>query len=374
MISRQDIQRLLHHEANGAPILSVFLDMSVNEVNKRTYRTFLSQERSRLIGLNGDRPGHPRDPLGAAFDRVQEWIDEEFDVSNKGAAIYAAVGGEWLEGLQFPVQVANRVSVGPHPVVSPLVELVERPHHYGVIVVDREWLKLIDLRLGIPVAEEEVKTTPYPTPGDVKAGGEAAKGYQKWKAEESRRFFEEFTAKIEDFVGKYRPDGLILMGTQDNVERFARFLPEELRRRIVHLDNAPVVPTTASVIERLGPFLEEDEARNEAESVDRLRERVGEGSRAVSGVEETLLQLQEGKLDTLVLSRHLECEGTQCLRCGFYLTAPDGACTYCGGEIEAGVDLVEAMIRLAAEQEVDITFTDPGATEGFGGVGGLLRF
>lgn len=374
MISRQDIQRLLHHEANGAPILSVFLDMSVNEVNKRSYRTFLSQERSRLLGLPGDREAHPRDPLGQAFDRVQEWIDEEFDVSNKGAAIYTEIGGEWLEGLQFPVPIDNHVAIGPHPVVGTLAQILGRPHHYGVIVVDREWLKLIDVRLGVPVVEHQVKTSPYPTPGDVRAGGEAAKGYQKWKAEEARRFFKEFVHEIEEFVRRYRPDRLVLMGTEENVQRFVEFIPEELRGKLVHVDNAPVVPTTAAIVERLAPFFEEDALRVEAETVDRLREQIQQRYHAVAGVEETLDQLQEGKVDTLVLSRRLESSGVQCQRCGFYLVAPNGACRYCGGEIETGVDLVEAMIRLAAEQEVEITFTDPGITEDFGGVGGLLRF
>jgi len=374
MISRQDIQRLLHHEANGAPILSVFLDMSVNEVNKRTYRTFLSQERSRLLGLGGDRAAHPSDLLGRAFDRVQEWIDEEFDVANKGAAIYAAISGDWFEGFQFPVPVANQIVIGPHPVVGTLAQLLERPHHYAIIVVDREWLKLIDVRLGVPVAEHQVKASAYPTPGDVRAGGEAAKGYQKWKAEELRSFFKEFVQEIEEFVRRYRPDRLILMGTEDNVQRFVEFIPEHLRAKLVHVDNAPVIATTAAILERLAPFFEEDAARDEAEAVDRLREQIQQDYRAVAGVAETLVQLQEGKLDSLVLSRNLECSGTQCLRCGFYLTEPDGSCRYCGGEIEPGVDLVEAMIRLAAEQEVDIIFTDPSATQDFGGVGGILRF
>ncbi len=374
MISRQDIQRLLHRADGGAQILSVFLDMSVNEENKRTYRIFLSQQRAEHLGLDGDREAHPRDPLGAAFDRIQLWIDDEFDVANKGAAVYAAIGGDWLDGLQFPVSIPNRVVIGPHPAVGSLAQILERPHHYGVIVVDREWLKMIDVRLGAPVAEHEVKASAYPTPGDVKKGGEAAKGYQKWKAEESRHFFKEFVLEVSEFVSRYRPDGLVLMGTTDNVERFAEFLPPDLQDGIVHIDNAPVVPTSAEVLKRLAPFFEEHADREESEVVDRLRDRVKQRYFAVAGFEETLEQLQEGKLDTLVLSRRAERSGTQCLRCGFYLAVTDGACRYCGGKIETGVDLVEAMIRLAAEQEVDVTFADPSVLADFDGTGGLLRF
>lgn len=374
MVSRQDIQRLLHHGAEGAPVLSVFLDMSVNESNKRTYRTFLSQERSRHLGLDGDRAAHPSDPLGTAFDRVQQWIDDEFDVANKGAAIYTAIGGEWLDGVQFPVPIVNHVQIGPHPQVGPLAQIVERPNHFGVIVVDTEFLRMIDVRLGTPLVEYEVKTSPYPTRLAVKKGGEAAKGYQKWKAEETRGFFKEFAVEIGEFVSRYRPDGLILLGTDDNVERFGTMLPQDLQELVVHIEKAPVEPTSAAVLERLAPFFEEYAEQAEAKTINRLRDRVQQDYMAVAGFEDTLLQLQEGKLDTLIMARTAARSGTQCLHCGVYLAAPDGVCNYCGGKIEPGVDLVETMIRLAAEQEVDITFGDASIMSDFDGTGGLLRF
>jgi hypothetical protein len=374
MVSRQDIQRLLHHGADGAPVLSIFLDMSVNENNKRTYRTFLSQERSRHLGLDGDRSAHPTDPLGAAFDRIQQWIDDRFDVANKGAAIYTAIGGDWLDAVQLPVPLVNRVYIGPYPVVGSLVQILGRPNHFGVAVVDREWLRIIDIQLGTPMAEYEVKTSAYPSPADVKKGGEAAKGYQKWKAEEARRYFKVFALEVGEYVSRYRPDGLIIMGTEDNVRRFTEMLPQDLQKLVIHVDNAPVVPTSAAVQERLQPFIEEYGQQAEAETIDLLRDRVQQDYLAVAGFEDTLLQLQEGKLDTLIMARTAERSGAHCLRCGVFMAAADGACNYCGGKVEPGVDLVETMIRLAAEQEVDITFGDASIMQDFDGAGGLLRF
>jgi hypothetical protein len=374
MISRQDIQRLLHRPGGDLPILSILLDMAVNEENMRTYRIFLSQQRSEWVGLDGDRESHPRDLLGAAFDRAQQWIDDEFDVSNKGAAIYMEIGGEWFDALQFPVSVPNQVVFSSYPAIGALAQILARPHHFGVIVVDREWLRLIDVRLGTPVVEHEVKTSAYPTPADVKSGGYSAKGYQKAKANEASRFFRVFALEILEFDRRYRPDGLILLGTPDNVQKFLEFLPPELSTKIVHTDRPPAVRTSAEILDRLAPFFDEVVQRNEAEAVSLLRDRVEQSFLAVSGFETTLEQLQEGKIDSLVMARAAERAGDHCLRCGFYLTASDGKCRYCGGTIKGGVDLVEAMIRLASEQEVDITFVDPNALTDLGGTGGLLKF
>jgi peptide subunit release factor 1 (eRF1) len=114
--------------------------------------------------------------------------------------------------------------------------------------------------------------------------------------------------------------------------------------------------------------------RDEAETVNLLRDRVEQSHFAVSGFEMTLEQLQEGKIDTLVMARATERSGVCCLHCGFYLTASDAKCKYCGGAIEGGVDLVEAMIRMASEQEIDITFVDPKALTDLGDTGGILKF
>src|SRR5690625_7755950 len=107
MISKLDIQRLLHQIDGDEPILSLTLDMSVNEENKRTYQIFLRQARSDYLGLGGFRPANRHDKLGVAFDRVQGWIDEEFDPEHKGAAIYTPIDGEGAFGRQITVSVRH---------------------------------------------------------------------------------------------------------------------------------------------------------------------------------------------------------------------------------------------------------------------------
>ncbi len=85
-------------------------------------------------------------------------------------------------------------------------------------------------------------------------------------------------------------------------------------------------------------------------------------------------RLQEGKVDTLVMSRDLERSGAHCRRCGFFLARRDGSCPYCGGELDRRVDLVEAMIRLAEEQEIVLEFVPAEALADLDGVGALLKF
>jgi peptide subunit release factor 1 (eRF1) len=373
MISKTDLQRLLQRPHEG-PILSMFLDMSVTAENKRTHHIFLNQQRAQHAELDSERHAHHREPLGRALARIERWIDDEFDESKKGLALFTELDGDWLEAIQLPVPVRNRLTIADHPAIGPLTEVLGQARRYGIILVDREHLRLLSVYLGQVVAEETVTTDPYPVAHDVKAGGFAAKDFQKFKAEEARQSFREFAGRLEAFHRRTDTHRYLLLGTDGNRSAFLEFMPAPIAERVVHESHAPMDATPAQLLDRLHPFFEEDALRERADVVDRVRDRVRHSHFAIAGLGDTLEQLQEGKVETLIVARDLEEEGVQCTKCNFYLVRRNGGCPYCGGELRAGVDLVESMLRIAAEQDVNIEFADPAPLKEFDGVGALLRF
>jgi len=229
MISRDQVQQLIERPSNGRNILSAFLDMSVSSDNKRTYRIFLNKEKAAHQELDSDREGKHREALGEAFARLERWVDSNFDEANKGVALYLEIDGDWTQGHQFPLPVKNRLAFDTRPVVGPLLEIVERYRHHGVILVDREHLRLLSFYLDRTVHEREVKTEPFPAPHDVKRGGFSAPDYQARKAEETRHFFKDFAGEVEDYVRTHRPDDLTVLGTHENIKRFIEYLPPSIR-------------------------------------------------------------------------------------------------------------------------------------------------
>ena len=95
---------------------------------------------------------------------------------------------------------------------------------------------------------------------------------------------------------------------------------------------------------------------------------------ATSGWHQTLVELQEGKVDQLFIARNEEKEGVQCTQCSFFLVQRDGACPYCGGSLKDGVDLVESAVRMASGQDVRLAFIAPDIMNEVDGVGALLKF
>ncbi|HEX8675496.1 MAG TPA: VLRF1 family aeRF1-type release factor [Longimicrobium sp.] len=374
MITKQDLERLISREPGGRPVISLFLDMSVNHNNKRQWDVFLSQKRAQLEEIEPEliqREGAAVDELAA---RIRTWIADDFDQSNRGVVIYAEVGGDYFEAMQFPVPVQNRMVVSERPVVGPLAQVLESYHHYGVILLDREHVRILSVYLGSLLDEIELHGDPLPIPSHVKAGGYSQSRLQRRKAEEMRHFFKDFAAEVEEFVDRYHPQDLVLLGTEENTAKFREFLSDSILQRVVHTGNMWVDEPAAGVMEKLEPLLRADLERREREVVEQLKDRVAHDYLATAGFQGTLAALQEGKVDTLVLASDHRQDGVRCGQCGFVFARELKTCPYDGSSTLEGVDVVEEMVRMAEGQGVQIAFAAAAEVQELKGAGALLRF
>jgi peptide subunit release factor 1 (eRF1) len=374
MISKHDLERVLARQDGGKPVLSLFLDMSVNSDNKRTHQVFLNQKRAQFHELDSDRESHHVEEIGTAFDRIQTWLDGEFNEENRGVVIYTEVGGDWFEALQFPVAVGNRMIIDRRPTVGPLAQVIETYHHHGLVLLDREHVRILSVYLGTLLDEIEVHGEPFPAPSHVQAGGYSQQRYQRRKAEEMRHFFKEFAKEVAEFVNRYKPDDLVLLGTEENVAKFHEFLPENLQEMVVYTGPMRVDEGTSEVMARIEPHLEALREQESRELLNQLRERVQQDYLASAGFGSTLSALQEGRVDTLVIAQDQEVLGSRCSKCGFTFAREIETCPYDGAPTEPGVDAVEATIRIAEEQDAEVRFVPAAELRDLRGVGALLRF
>lgn len=372
MITLSDVRRLIDADTGGSAVLSLYLDTSVNSENKRTFGIFLAQQRSSFAELASDNGR--KEPVGSVLSRVGQWMEDEFRPENTAVAIFATLDGRWFEALQFRAPVRNRLVIGERPVVGQLREVVENTRRHALVLVDRRKLRIITVSMNVIEDEVVVEKEEYPANHDVHAGGEAAKDHQKRKAEEARQFFREFAHDVQVHDRRWHPAGYLLLGTSENTSHFREFLPQSISERVVHVGPAPLDESASVIVARLSGFFENDALRSRAESIDRLRDRMRTGHYAVGGVDDALVQLQEGNVETLVIARDLASQGGQCTQCNFVLARPSGTCPYCGGSLRDGIDLAESMVRIATEQEAGIAFVEADVLREVDGVGALLRF
>jgi peptide chain release factor subunit 1 len=374
MINKQDLERLISREATGRPILSLFLDMSVNSNNKRNWDVYLGQKRTQLAELNPDVLAREAAAVDEVADRIRAWIASDFNEANRGVVIYAELGGDYFEAMQFPVSVQNRMVVNDRPVIGPLAQVLESYHHYGVILLDREHVRILSVYLGTLLDEIQLRGDPLPVPSHVQAGGYSQARFQRRKAEEMRHFFKDFAAEVETFVDRYHPRDLVLLGTEENTAKFREFLPDALLQKIVYTGHAWVDEPAAGVMQKLEPLLRGEVERHNLEVVAQVKDRVKQDYLATAGFQSTLTALQEGKVDTLVLAQDHREEGVRCGQCGFVFAAGVRSCPYDGSTTLEPVDVVEEMVRMAEGQGSQIAFAAAGEVQELRGAGALLRF
>lgn len=374
MISKSDLERILQRSESERPVLSLFLDMSVDNTNKRHHQVFLNQKRTQFAELGGGDVAVDSAELDQALNRVESWLAERFQEENRGVVVYAEIGGEYFEALQFPVPIQSRMVVSDRPVIGPLAQVIESYHHHGVVLLDREHARILSIYLGTLLDEFVIRSEPVDTPHDVQAGGYSQSRYQRRKREEMKHFFREFAKEVEEFDRRHSPDDLVILGTDENVARFREYLSEPLLEKLVYTGPMAIDEPATEILARLEPHLQAERDREAREIVLQVRERVANDYLATAGVQGTLTALQEGKVDTLVLSRDHQRDGSRCGQCGFVFARDLRTCPYCGSDALAVIDAVEEMVRMAEGQGVTIEFVEPGEVEDLRGAGALLRF
>jgi hypothetical protein len=372
MITEHELTRLMERPASPVPVLSLFLDLRPGADNRRTPDVFLARQKARLDEM--ERSGLRRTSLEAALERMERWLADGLDAASRGAALVAEVGGEWFEALQLPLPLPNRMVLDGRPALAPLLRALQGHRRHAVAVVDREHLRLLSVWHMRIEEEDEVRKEPYPAAHDVQGGGFDEQRYQRRKLEETRHFFTEFADAVADFVARTRADDLVLLGTDENVGKFRRFLPAGVEAKVTATAAAPVDAPASELLARLGPLFECGGDPEGTELLARLRERAGVGYHAATGLQPTLSALQAGRVEALLLADDQALRGARCTRCGFLFAEPPAACPYDGAAVEGGVAVVEEALRLALAQGARARIISDEQAREFAGAGALLRF
>jgi peptide subunit release factor 1 (eRF1) len=375
MIARSDLESLAGRPAGQRPVLSIFLDTSVDSNQKRHHEGFLSRKQAEFLDNGNDRTAGFRQALTDAFARAAEWLRSGYHPDSRGVAFYVEVGGPWSAEYQFPIPLGNRIGLGDRPLLGPLAQVLRSYDHHGIVVVDREHARILSVYLGSLLEEVALAARKLPPRNHQhQHSAFAEQRYQRRKLEETRQAMEGFAAEIEAFVKTHQPRDLSILGTPENVARLRAALPPALDAMVIHTGSAPSGESTSRIIEAIQPVLRSQEEEHERELVDLLVQRLSVGHLATSGMQNTLAALQAGRVETLILSTNTDATGSRCTRCGFIFGPGVNACPYDGAPTDSGLPLIEELMRAAESSHADVRFVPSDGLADLPGVGALLRF
>ena len=365
----------------STPLLTVYFETNAKGSASRSSAVnslpWLRKEAKMLAA--GLQPG-ARAAFQEQLSRVEIFLRSSS--TGNGALVVFAGADTWMH-LPLPFALSNELHWG-EPALAQLLRIAEERKTASVIAVDRTGARFFRYELSaldelpamkfeIDVSEWKKKDHGHMARRDTKMPhGMLRDAFKQRMDQQYQRFFRHVSERIKFLRSKENLDIVFLVGADRLIKPIASELPPEIQERTVLVDEDLAKVAAAKLQARIAPKLDEWMKQFAAHQTARLLEG---GSAAVLELDETLAQLQDGRLGSILMVRGLDAALRQCVKCGDVNRSADPSCVKCGGARRA-VMLSEILDKLAEEHDTKVEILDPDAAKNLakaGGIGGWLR-
>ena len=372
---RDELRRLAEVRLDRPVVLSLYLNLDPSEfatppARATAVRSLLDEADRRLRERDG-LSHEDRGQLEASLRRAAALLERDLPTEGAQAvAVFASESAGLFEALRLPRPVRSRVAIGQSPLVGPLARL-ERRERWCIALVNRRDARIFR---GSPDGLREIEQIHDVVFGQHDQGGWSQARYQRGIEKEKDDHLKH-TAEALMKHHKRRPFQHLIVGGPREVavdfeSKLHGYLSERLAGRIeVDVDNS----TAEQVLQAAQPCFAELEEAREAEAL----ERIGEGSRAATGLDDVLRVLNERRVECLLLEEQFAAGGATCPECGWLGPERESTCPVDGRELTRLEDLTDAAIELSLQQSAEIMAVRHRREEfeeRAGGVAALLRF
>jgi peptide subunit release factor 1 (eRF1) len=371
MFTKQDMKELAAYRSEKTPVVSVYLNVDVTQVTVEQYRLTLKGLLKSIA-----EPAARED-----IEAIERYVELEYDGQGKGLAIFS--GGDFWEAYALDLPVGDAAHVGPQPYIKPLADYFDAYDRYGVVLVDREGARLFLFNQGTlqdatGMLGQELNEHPHGVAG---RGGRSGRGSGQGRAapldghidQVAMHNLREIADLTERFYRAGQCERVILGGTDENRARFLSMLPKALQSKIIGEISIDMYASASEVLDRTMDVIQRSVAERKSQLVrDVISASFNE--RGSLGLANTLVAVQEQRVQTLVISEGFSAPGSVCTHCDYLTLRSTEECPICGGEAHRVTDLVEHLVRRAVGMDVEVVFVEDEELDKAGSIGAIWRF
>ena len=308
-LSPRRLRQLAEVQPDEGRVLSVYIDLDPSEFGIAPARSSLitslvTDARHKVEGLD-DLTHEEKKALRADVETVRDVLSQPriAEEGARGVAVFACSPAGLLETVRTAHPLTSTVVVGRTPYVEPLLQ-AEKAERWRLLLVNRRSARFF---LGVPPEFEETDRVKDNVHSQHKQGGWSQPRYQRSVEEDVREHLDHVVRIASDLLKAREFDRLIVGAPQETLAELERRLHPYLRERLaghVRLDveNAGADDVRRAVAEQLEGL----EREREAESLERLRERIGAGGGAAAGLEDVTAALEQARVETLLIADRFE--------------------------------------------------------------------
>jgi peptide chain release factor subunit 1 len=375
-ISRGVIRELAGFTGTDAPVTSLYLDVDGRRfVRPRDLEPHLDalvrQARARAASDGFSKAA--QQSVEADLARIAEHVRGTLRRSHvRGLAAFScSAHGLWTV-VELGVPVRNRVVVNHSPYLRELEAVLARRQRFALLLADRQRARLFRFELDALVEKTELIDR---LPRHDDDGGELSRDQVAGQTAAAAHRHLRRAAHVAFQLFREQEFDHLVIGAPDEIARaLERELHPYLRERIAGRTSVPVGASAEEIVQVALGIESEVEQGREAALVDRLRDAVGAGRGAVTGLEAVLGALVARRADTLLVSEEYEAPGWRCRSCSF-LAAVGRTCPVCEADMDRVEDVVEEAVEEALAQSCRVTVCSGNADlDVLGRIGALLRY
>ncbi|MHB1294918.1 MAG: baeRF10 domain-containing protein [Anaerolineae bacterium] len=361
MFDHESLRTLVASDGQGS-VLSVYLDTDLTHQSKDAIKLMLREEVRKL----------DKQVTAADLEVVSNYLDYEYDWQARGLALFVAQG-RLEQAVPLPVPVKTQVTFTDKVQVRTLADVLDRFGQYAVALYDQEGVRLFQVAWGRIETEEDAYGA------EVKRhrqGGWAAAKYQRREDNLALRNLKQAAERTTAFCQALHMRKLVLAGQKEVLAEIKEMLPTEIRALVIGEFAADMEITPAELLGLSLDVAWQADLTEETRSVEEAITSASKGGHGVTGPEDTLQALHQGRVRRLLVDADRQEAGFVCGHCGHMTSEMRDTCPFCGHqEIRSIVDTTDLAIRkaVATGAEVDIVRGNAELVNA-GGMAAILRY
>ena len=321
--------------ALAAPVLTVYLDTDqAKQINRGLKPGYLIHLESRAESIAQTVSPNEQKLFRKQLQRTVAYLGRQ-PSRCRGVVIFA--GKDSWEFVPLQVEVEDEIHWGT-PSLAQLLWLLDEHKRYGVVVPGRKRARFFLYWLGEvrELEEKEFRLEPSKKKemGPVaRLGVRLSRGtnraaFEHHLAAEYAHYDREIAERIGHWFAAEPLDSVFLVGLAQMVKAIRKEVTPALVEKIVLVEEDLGWASRTELLDRIEPSIVSHKQKREMASVAAM---LGDFRNVVMGIDEVLVQLQQGKIRSVLVKKGLNGSLQQCVNCSWADRTSDPVCPACGG-------------------------------------------
>jgi peptide chain release factor subunit 1 len=362
--------------------------------NPSVLSVYLNVDQSRQANLNRGFERQLKDTMASIRNSIHDPSDlEKFTLAAhyisdfvsayrpvaRGLVLFFDASDGFFWHAEVDVQLHAQARWDRDLLLQPLASALDQFERYGVVLVDRNNVRLLTVFLG--EIEELVREGFGPNRvRHIKTVGTdhiaSASAVQRKADEQIRANLRRITKTVDSLVQTKKLNRLVLAGTPEITAELRDLLPKRLSSRVIGAVDVKMDAPASDVLAATRNIAAEYERSTELETVKEVVTAAAKKQKAVVGLEHTLRAINSDRIWLLIYSEDFSAPGFECVQCAALLSIEKTSCPYCGAAVRSVNDVVERAVEHALRKGAKIELVTGEASASLdtaGGIGAFLK-